>query len=124
MPLLVMFIGSMTSALVGLFTRFLSFKVALRFASYTTWITILSALLVSVYVCLSSLYGFVGAFISGGGGAGGGSGLSGFMVSMFFMGVGVFIPANAGAVISCVGSVWIATSIYKIQKHGIENYSK
>lgn len=123
MPLLVTFIGSMTSALVGLFSRFLSFKVALRFASYTTWITILSALLVSVYVCLSSLYGFVGAFVSGGGG-GGGSGLAGSMVSMFFMGVGVFIPANAGAVMSCIGSVWIATSVYKIQKHGIENYSK
>lgn len=122
MPLLATFIGSLSSALVGLFSRFLSFKVALRFASYTTWIAILSALLVSVYVCLSSLYAFVGAFVSGG--VGGGSGLSGSMVSMFFMGVGVFIPANAGAVISCIGSVWIATSVYRIQKDGIENYSK
>lgn len=122
MPLLATFIGSLSSALVGLFSRFLSFKVALRFASYTTWITVLAAFLTSVYVCLSSLYGLVGALVAGGGGGGGG--LSGSMVSMFFMGVGVFIPANAGAVMSCVGSVWIATSVYKIQKHGIANYSK
>lgn len=119
MPLLATFIGSLSSALVGLFSRFLSFKVALRFASYTTWLTVLAAFLVSVYVCLSSLYGFVGAFVSGGGGGGSGS-----MLSMFFMGVGIFIPANAGAVMSCIGSVWIATSVYKIQKDGIENYSK
>lgn len=118
MPLLATFIGSLSSALVGLFSRFLSFKVALRFASYTTWLTVLAAFLVSVYVFLSSLYGFVGAFVSGGGGG------SGSMLSMFFMGVGIFIPANAGAVMSCIGSVWIATSVYKIQKHGIENYSK
>ena len=124
MPLLATFIGSLSSALVGLFSRFLSFKVALQFASYTTWIAVLSAFLLSVYVCLSSLFGMVGALSSGGGGGGGGGGLAGSMVSMFFMGVGVFIPANAGAVISCVGSVWIATSVYKIQKHGISNYSK
>lgn len=117
MPLLATFIGSLSSALVSLFSRFLSFKVALQFASYTAWIAVLSAFLLSVYVCLSSLFGMVGGLVPGGG-------LAGSMVSMFFMGVGVFIPANAGAVISCVGSVWIATSVYKIQKHGISNYSK
>lgn len=122
MPLLATFIGSISSALVGLFSRFLGFKAALRFASYTTWLLVLGAFLASVYVCLSSLYGYVSAFTTGGGATGGG--LTGSMLSMFFMGVGMFIPANAGAVLSCVGSVWIATSVYKIQKDGIENYSK
>jgi hypothetical protein len=118
MPLLAGLIGSIATALVGFFARFLSFKLALKFASYTTWLAVFGAFLISVYVCLSSLYGMVSGLLSGSNG----SGIS--WVSMFFMGVGMFIPANAGAVVACVGSVWIATGIYKIQKDGIQNYSK
>lgn len=117
MPLLATFIGSIASALVGLFSRFMSFKLALRFASYTTWLAVFGAFLVSVYVCISGLYGMAGGLLSGTND----SGIS--WVSLFFMGVGMFIPANAGAVLSCFASVWLATSIYKIQRDGIQNYS-
>lgn len=118
MPLLAAFIGSLSSALVGLFSRFMGFKLALKFAAYSTWLVVFAAFLASVYICISSLYGMISPMLSGGAG---GSSVS--WVKYFFMGVGMFIPANAGAVLSCVASVWIATSIYKIQRDGIQNYS-
>lgn len=118
MPLFASLIGSISGALVSLFSRFLGFKAALLFASYTTWLLVLGTFLSSVFVCLNSLFGMTSALFSGVNG----SGIS--WVSMFFMGLGMFIPANAGAVLSCVGSVWIATSFYRVQRDGIHNYSK
>jgi len=117
MPLLATLIGSIASALVELFSKFMGFKLALKFASYTTWLAVLAAFLISVYVCLSSLFGMA----SGLGSGGGSGGVS--WVRLFWMGLGMFIPPNAGAVMSCIGSVWISTSLYKIQKDGIQNYS-
>lgn len=117
MPLFAAFVGSIASALVSLFSQFVGFKAALKLAAYTTWVAIFSAFLVSVYVCVSSLYGMVGGLLSGTNG----SGIS--WVAMFFMGVGMFIPANAGAVVACIGSVWIATGIYKFQKDAIHTFA-
>lgn len=117
MPILATLIGSIASALVELFSKFMGFKLALKFASYTTWLAVLAAFLISVYVCLSSLFGMASGLGSGGG-TGGVS-----WVRFFWMGLGMFIPPNAGAVMSCIGSVWISTSLYKIQKDGIQNYS-
>lgn len=116
MPLLATFIGSIASALASLFGQFMGFKLALKLAAYTAWMLVLVAYVVSVRVCLDSLFSLVGTLISGAGAGGAG------WVSYFFMGVGMFIPSNAGAVMACIGSVWIATSIYKIQRHGISNY--
>ena len=113
MPLLAAFIGSIASALAGFFARFLAFKVAIQLAAFLTWLTVITAFAVSVHVCLSSLYSMAAA---GGGGAG--------WVQKLWMGIGMVIPATAGAVLSCLGSVWIATEVYKIRKAGIHNYSK
>jgi len=113
MPLFATLIGSLASAFVSLFSTFMGYKYALKLAAYTVWITVFTAFLTAVYVCMSSLYGMVSGLSTGGGGGGTG------WVSYFFMGVGMFIPANAGAVIACVGSVWIATGIYKFQKDAI-----
>lgn len=114
MPLLAVFIGSIASALASFFARFLSFKVAIQLAAFLTWLGVLTAFVGSVYVCINSLYQVVAN--TGGGGAG--------WVSKFWMGLGMFIPGNAGAVLSCMGSVWIATEVYKIRKAGIHHYSK
>ena len=111
MPLFAKLFGSITAALVALFSQFLGFKVALKLAAYTTWIVTFTALLVSVYVCLSSIYGALSSAAAGGG--------SGMFLQAFFMGVGIFIPSNAGALIACYSSIWIATNIYKVQKQGI-----
>lgn len=119
MPLLATFLGSVASALAGLFARFMSYGAALRFASYTAWLAVFGTFLTTVYVCMSSLYGMADGLINGSGAAGGA-----VWFRMLFVGLGMFIPSNAGAVLSCMASVWIGTSIYKIQRDGIHNYSK
>lgn len=114
MPVFATFLGSIASALATFFASFMSYKLALKLAAYTAWVTIFTAFLGSVYVCVSSLYSMVSGFTGGGGGGG--------WMSYFLMGLGMFIPANAGAVLSCLGSVWIATGIYKFQKDGLAHY--
>lgn len=116
MPLLARLIGSLAGGLASFFALFWSYHVALKLASYTTWITVLVAFLAAVLVCINSMFaGVASAAAAIGGGEGG-------WVSMFWVGLGMFIPANSGAVISCYASVWIATSLYKIKKQGIHTY--
>lgn len=105
------FLGLLATAFASLFSTFMGFKVALKLAAYAAWLVIFTAFLVSVYVCVSALYAGMAGLLSGSGGSG--------WVAYFFMGVGMFIPANAGAVVSCVGSVWIATGIYQFQKQAV-----
>ena len=116
MPLFATLVGSIATALVSFFSTYFSFKVALKLAAYTTWLAIFTAFLIAVYVCLSSLYGMASGLVLGANG----SGIS--WVAMFFMGLGMFIPANAGAVLSCVASVWIGTGIYKFQRDAVQNF--
>lgn len=120
MPLLATFIGAMASSLASLFARFMGFSAALKLASFITWLAVITAFAAAVHGCLAALYGMV----SGGSGGGVGGGGSGAWVQMFWMGLGMFIPANASAVLSCIGSVWIACQMYKINRDGLHNYSK
>lgn len=116
MPLFATLLGSLFTSLVGFFAKYLSVQAALRLAAYTSWVALLGALLVSVYVCLSSLLGYVSTMHTS-------AVNSGQWWSYFIMGVGMFIPSNAGAVMSCIASVWLAMNIYKVQKEGLANYS-
>ena len=116
MPLFATLFESILTAAVAFFSSYFSFRVAMRVATYSTWLAIWTAFLVAVYVCLSSLYSMSSGLIAGTNG----SGIS--WVAMFFMGLGMFIPANAGAVLSCVASVWIGTGIYKFQRDALQNF--
>lgn len=116
MPLLAKLIGSLAAALASFFSIFWSYHVALKLAAYTAWLGVLGAFLTSVLICLNALYGLVASATGGGGG-----GVGGYM-AYFWMALGVFIPSNAAAVISCIASVWIASSLYVIKKQGIQNY--
>jgi hypothetical protein len=118
MPLLASLIGYIATGLTALLGRFFILSTALKYAAYGTWIIVMGTFLGTVYVCTSTLYSAATGMISSAGGVGGG------LTSAFFMGLGMFIPANAGAVLACVSSVWIATSIYKVQKQGIFNFAK
>src|SRR5665647_2239656 len=90
MPLFATLVGSLATAFASLFSTFMGFKVALKLAAYTAWLVIFTSFLAAVYICVTALYAGASALISGGGGSG--------WVAYFFMGVGMFIPANAGAV--------------------------
>jgi hypothetical protein len=117
MPLLAAFIGSLASGLATLLATQMAYTTALKIAAYTTWITVASVFFASVLVCLSSLYSMMVGAIGFGGG-------SGNWISMFWVGLGMFIPGNASAVIACIASVWIGTGIWRIQRVGIESFSK
>ena len=111
MPLFSVLFASISSAVAAFIGYLEAARVALKLASYTAWIVLLAAFLVSTFVCISSIL----SMLSGVGGGGGGAG----WVSYFMMGLGIFVPSNAAAVMACVGSVWISTSIYKVQKQGL-----
>ena len=114
MPLFAKLFTSIAAGLVSLFSTFLGYKVALKLAAYTTWIAVFTAFLVSVFVCVSSLLGMVTSTV--------GSTAGGSWMPYFWMGLGMFIPSNASAIMACLASVWISTSIYKVQKEGIMNF--
>jgi len=117
MPLFAKLVGAIATGLVAVLGRFMLYSQALKYAAYLTWITVMGTFLGTVYICTSSLYNSAVGMISS-------SGVGGGFTSAFFMGLGMFIPANAGSVLACVSSVWIATNIYKVQKQGIFNFSK
>ena len=121
MPILAVLITSLASALASFFVKFVSVGLAVKLAAYTAWMAVFTAFLISVYVCVSSLLTMTQS-MGGGGGGGGGGGAD--WVSYFWMGLGMFVPANAGAVLSCVASIWIATYIYKTQQRAIFNFAK
>ena len=114
MPLLARFIGTIATFFAEIFAKFLGYKAALALASFTAWLSVLMAFITAVSVCLNALYGSIQAGISA----------AGPWAGKAVMGLGMFIPANAGAVLSCMASVWIGCAVYKIRKTGIHNYSK
>lgn len=117
MPIFAALLLGICNALVAFFVRFMGIEAAVKLAAYVAWIALLAALLTTVFICLNSLYGGISAMV------GGGSGGDPFsMVSMFLMGVGMFIPSNAGAVLSCIGAVWLATNIYRVQSFAIKSF--
>ena len=114
MPLLAKFIGVIATFFVSIFSSFLGVKAALHLASFVAWVAILTAFVASVSGCLNLLYGAVAAGVAGGP----------EWLSRFMMGVGMFIPANAGGILSCMASVWIGAQVYKIRKTGLHHYSR
>lgn len=114
MPLLARFIGTIATFFVEIFAKFLGYKAALALASFTAWLAVLAAFVTAVSVCLNALHGTIQAGVSA----------AGPWAAKAAMGLGMFIPSNAGAVLSCMASVWIGCAVYKIRKTGIHNYSK
>jgi hypothetical protein len=116
MPLLAAFIGTLASGLVAVFSRFMVMRYALNLASYTAWIVVFGVFVSTVFACVTGLSNMLQAMFN--------SGTSNAVVKGFGMGLGMFIPSNATAVMSCLASVWIACQIYKVQKQGMHHYSK
>lgn len=110
MPIFAQLFASIAMGFANFFVRWFTSNISMKLALYTTWMITFSAFLAAVYICINALYSTVAMFTVT-------SGLS--WVRFFFVGLGMFIPANAGAVIACVSSVWIATAGYKIKKQGL-----
>ncbi len=116
MPLLAGFLGSAIGSLAAFFAKYLTEKIALGLAAFLAWMAVLAVFVGSVLLCLNSLYA-----VAGNGGSGGSGG---DWVRYFWMGLGMFIPSNAGAVMTCLGSVWVGTEVYKVRRTGIQVFGK
>lgn len=117
MPVLAGFLGSVIGSLAAFFGKYLTEKIALGLAAFLAWLAVLGVFVASVLLCLNSLYS-----VAGTGGPGGTGGVG--WVRYFWMGLGMFIPSNAGAVMTCLGSVWVGTEVYKVRRTGIEVFGK
>lgn len=109
MPLFAGVFISAMQGLIGFFATFMSYQLAVQWGRRVFIIAIMAAFFVAVQVCVSSLLGMVSV------GPGGGP-----LVSKFMMGVGMFIPANAGPVLACLGSVWLGCVVYRLKVDGLK----
>lgn len=119
MPLLANFVGVLAQFFAGFLARFFSFGLALKYASWLAWSAVIVAYFVSVTVCMlaakSAFSAALGAL---------GAPSIGNWVGYFSVGLGMVIPTNAPALLACMATVWITTQVAKIQKQGIEHFSK
>lgn len=119
MPILAAFIGNIATFFLSVFSRFVTYKVALRLSAYAAWLAVMSAFVTSVLICMGTLsQGVVSAYSALG--APSASNWIGYAA----MGIGMVIPSSAPSIIGCVASVWIATQVVIIQRRGIENFGK
>lgn len=116
MPIFAAMLLELCNAFAYFFARFMGVNAAIKLAAYSAWLFIVTSLLATVYVCITSIYTMVQNLLAGAGGGGDS------WVGAFVMGLGVFIPSNAGAVLACVASVWIATNIYRVQSFAIGKF--
>lgn len=119
MPLLANFVGTLAGFFASFFARFMSFNLALKYASWVAWSSVIVGYFVSALVCLGLVKGL---FVSGLGALGAPSASN--WVGYFGVGLGMLIPDNAPALLGCMATVWITTQVAKIQKQGIEQFSK
>lgn len=111
------FAGVFITAMQGLisfFATFMSAQLAVQWGRRVFIIAVMAAFFVAVKVCVGSLLGMVSSGVGGGGGGGGGD-----LLGWFTMGVGMFIPSNAGPVLACLGSVWVACVVYRLKVDGL-----
>ncbi|MEO8059057.1 MAG: hypothetical protein ABI671_12080 [Burkholderiales bacterium] len=108
MPIFAAFVGACMSGLMTFYGAMMTAQQAIAWARRTFIIALMAAFLIAVKVCVSSLLGMV---------AGAGSG--GALPARFVMGLGMFIPSNAVAVLACMGSVWIACVVVRLKIDGL-----
>lgn len=115
MPLFATMVSGLFNGLLAFFSSFLSYQLAIAAARRTMIVGLMVAFFAAVTTCVNLLLTAVSNFFSGGGGGGGG----GSLLEWFVMAVGMFIPSNAGAVLSCLASVWVACVAYRLKMDGL-----
>jgi hypothetical protein len=119
MPLLANLIGLLASFFWGIFSKYMASRLALQVAGYTAWIAVLAAFAASVLVSMQALSSGLQAAYSALGSPSP-SNWPGYIA----MGIGMVIPSSAPSILGFVAAVWIATSVVRIKKQGIEHFTK
>lgn len=115
MPLLATLIGHAAAGIASMLSLVMGYKLALKLAAYTVWLAVTGAFLTSTIICMRSLWMMAAAYFSTGGG-------TASIMGAIAMGLSIIIPSNAATVLACCSSVWIAASVYKMQKIGIVHF--
>ena len=113
MPLFATMVSGLFNGLLAFFSSFLSYQLAIAAARRTMIVGLMVAFFSAVTTCVNLLLTAVSNFFTGGGGGGGS------LLEWFVMAVGMFIPSNAGAVLSCLASVWVACVAYRLKMDGL-----
>lgn len=109
MPLFATLVSGLFNGLITFFGSFLAYDLAIKAARRTVIIGLMVAFFAAVGTSMSLLLQAV-ASMGGGGGD---------LWEWFLMAVGMFIPHNAVAVLSCVSSVWVACVAYRLKMDGL-----
>ena len=104
MPLFASFVGACITALMTFYGTIMTAQQAIAWARRTFVIALMAAFLAAVKVSLSALLVMVST-----------AGLP----SRFVMGLGMFIPSNAIAVLSAMGVVWVACLLVRLKVEGL-----
>ena len=115
MPLLATLMASLASGLATLLSTIVGYRLALKLAAYTVWVSLTVAFTMTTLVCVTSLWSMAAGYFSGGGSI---ASISGAIA----IGLSMIIPPNAGVVLSCCSSVWIAAQVYRLQKQGLIHF--
>lgn len=104
MPLFAVLFRAVHLWWVGLLSNIGYYLFVVPWARRTFIVALTAGLMVTVGACLSSLLSVVNGFS-----------VSGPLAQRFVQGLGMLIPSNAVAVMSCVASVWLACLVYKLK---------
>lgn len=104
MPVLAKLLSWMYERLTKLLARFMGVDIARSAARRAIVLALFAAFYAAIGTCISFLLSTVSGAVA-----------SGNLPAKFVMGVGMFIPSNAVAVLSCVGAVYLATILMRIK---------
>lgn len=107
MPLFASLVAACINGLTTFYAVVLTYQQAIAWARRTFIIALMAAFCVAVKVCMTALLGMIAT-------------TAGALPSRFLMGLGMFIPGNAAAVLACMGSVWLACVIMRLKLEGLK----
>jgi len=110
MPLL----GTLLVVIFEKLTAFLAFFGLQALAAVAIRRGLIVALTVGFVAAVSSCLSFLLGAVSSLGGAGS-------LPGSFLMGLGMFVPSNAVAVMSCLAAVWLACFMYRLKLAGLKH---
>ena len=105
MPLLAALFRGIHLWWVGLLSNVAFYVFTVPWARRAFIVALSAAFMVTVGACFSALLSVVSS----------GAGAAGPLAGRFMQGVGMLIPSNAVAVMSCVASVWLTCVVYKLK---------
>lgn len=106
MPIFATLVAGAINGLISVYALALSYQQAIAWGRRTFIVLLGAALLAAVSVCVTSLFDMIPSALSG-------------LPTGFLVGLGMFIPSNAAAVLACVGSVWLACVVYRLKLEGL-----